>query len=69
MDDERTSPSDAARQDAFKKHLEKASEIVNRWPSWKRAIVGGERSENSSAKEHERASECSDNDRNGNGKG
>lgn len=35
----------------FKKHLEKASKIVDKWPSWKRSILGGEASDESTKQE------------------
>jgi hypothetical protein len=69
MDKERIDPSDAQHQEAFRRHLDRASEIVSAWPPWKRAVVGAEAEEGPPAEQPERNPECHDNDRNGNGKG
>jgi hypothetical protein len=70
MGDEKNDALDAQRDEAFARHVNQARQIVGSWPEWKqRAILGRGSSEDSPGKERERTSECSDNDRNGNGKG
>jgi hypothetical protein len=33
--------SQSARNDAFLRHLEKASSVVQKWPAWKQQVLGG----------------------------
>ncbi len=40
MENKTRDTSDAQQQEAFRRHLDRASDIVNGWPEWKKAVVG-----------------------------
>ena len=71
MDNETRDTPDA-QQKAFRDHLQRASEIVNGWPPWKKAVVGQGTEDQPSPEHANHSTECNNNNNNhsgGNGKG
>jgi len=66
----KTRETSDAQQKAFRDHLQRASEIVDGWPDWKKAVIGQGSSEKAPS-DATPTPECEkqNNDRGGNGKG
>jgi hypothetical protein len=71
MENKARDTSDAQQQEAFRRHLDRASDIVNGWPSWKKAVVGQSADDDESSAERTNPGrpEHENSNNGGNGKG